>query len=237
MRRRLSLVLLAGALFGTAGLAQEPAGPSELEEALGRPRRVPAISAELRAMFREVGRDRLVVRGLNGNDIAINIREYEPEDFRRFGDGRFVGFSFSGYEFYGYSLVDRAMAGEAAMIETGEMPAFSPDGRHFAAVQFSGSGWGNLEGLGLWEIRPDGAVQLFFTDDLPEGEDWRIDGWPREDCVRLSAVAATWRPPEGQERDLPTAPRTHFGVEVGEPIQLLASHDQPACGVVDATQP
>ena len=63
-RRRASLIAAAAALLvGVPAVAQPPGGRSELEESLGRPRRVPPIPADLRALFREITRDRLVVRG------------------------------------------------------------------------------------------------------------------------------------------------------------------------------
>ncbi len=137
-RKTASLILLALSLASVPAMAQETGGRSELEESLGRPRRVPAIPAELRPLLREVSRDRLVIRGPSTGDIPIDISSYEPENFRQFAEGRFFGFSFMGYEFYGYLLVDRAMAGEEAVIATGEAPVFSPDGRYFAAVQSLG---------------------------------------------------------------------------------------------------
>lgn len=230
MRKGLSLVLIAGALLAdTIVHAQEPVGPSELEQSLGRPRRVPAIPAELRPMFRGVTRDRLIVRSLRGNEIAIDIGDFEPENFRQYGDGRFLGFAFMGYEFYGYRLVDRRMTGEAAVIETGEAPVFSPDGRYFAAVQLSGAAFGGLEGLGIWEVRADGTAQILFSDVLPPGEEWRIDGWPRADCVSVSAIGR-----QAAEGEPPPA-RRHFGVEVGETLRLLASYESPGCNATDAT--
>jgi hypothetical protein len=228
MRRRIELALLAALLIAGPAAAQNPPG-SELEESLGRPRRVPVIPAELRFMVREASRDRLVIRMLGGSVIAIDISQFEPENFREFGDGRFLGFSFLGYETYGYMLVDRAMFGVTSVIDTGEAPVFSPDGRHFAAVQTSGAGFGNLEGLGIWAVRPAASVQIFASDVLPEGEEWRIDGWPRADCVSVSWLE---RPPGSAE---PAPDRMHFGVEIGEQVTIRASYAFPGCNVTGAT--
>jgi len=227
MRRSLNLVVAL--LIAAPATAQDPPPMSELEESLGRPKRVPVIPAELRAMVNEATRDRLAIRMLGGSVTAIDISQFEPENFRQFGDGRFLGFSFQGYEFYGYMLVDRAMFGVTAVIDTGEMPVFSPDGRHFAAVQTSGAGFGNLEGLGIWQVRPAGSVQIFSSDVLPEGEDWRIDSWPRADCVSVS-----WRerPPGSAE---PAPERRHFGVEIGDHVTIRHSYSFPGCNVTDAT--
>jgi hypothetical protein len=229
-RGAIRLALLAGGLLAASPApAQDGAGPTELEEQLGRPRRTPVIPPALRPLVREATRDRIVVRGLRG-DIFIDIREYEPERFQQFGDGRFLGFAFMGYEHYGYQLIDRAMAPEEAVIATGETPVFSPDGRYFAAVQFSGAGWGNLEAFALWEVSPQGARQRLFDAALPAGEDWRVDGWPREDCVALSAA-----PPGAAGGGEPGAERLRISVEVGERIALDGT-TSPPCGVTDATR-
>jgi hypothetical protein len=226
VRKGLSLLLLLP-LAVPAG-AQEPPR-SELEESLGRPKRAPVIPAALRAMVSEASRDRLVIRMLGGSLTAIDISQFEPENFQQFGDGRFLGFSFMGYEFYGYMLVDRAMSGATSVIDTGEAPVFSPDGRHFAAVQTSGASFGNLEGLGIWAVRPAGSAQIFMSDVLPEGEQWRIDGWPRADCVSVSWLE---RPPGSPD---PAPDRHHFGVEIGAQVTIRASYSFPGCNAIDAT--
>lgn len=231
-KRRISLALLAGALL-TAGpaLSQDGSGPSELEESLGRPKRVPDIPSALRVMVRKATRDRLVVRNLHGDDIVLDISDYEPENFRQFGDGRFLGFSFRGYEYSGYTLIDRERSGVEAEIGTGVEPVFSHDGRWFAAVQLSGAGWGNLEGFGIWEVTPSEVRQRFFNMALPAGEDWRVDGWPREDCVALSAAPISVSGSSEQATE-----RLIISVEVGERI-ALDNVTTPPCGVTNATQP
>lgn len=220
--RTTSLILLATVLAGVPATAQET-GRSELEESLGRPRRVPPVPAELRRLFRDITRDRLVIRDLNGGDVAIDITEYEPDEFQQFADGRFVGFAFMGYEFYGYQLIDRAMAGDAAVIETGATPVFSPDGRHFAAVQLSGAGFGNLEGVAIWRVEADRTRQILFSGILPEGEEWRVEGWPRPNCVAISYAV---RDSEGRTD---SQPRRHLAIGLGTPIRLSLRGDQPGC--------
>lgn len=226
--RTASLILLA-VLAGAPALAQE-AGRSELEESLGRPRRVPPVPAALRPLFREITRDRLVVRGLRGGDVTIDIDQYEPDNFRTFAGGRFLGFSFMGYESAGYMLVDRTMTGEEAVIATGAAPAFSPDGRHFASVEVSGSEAGDLETFAVWEVAAEGVRQRLYVTALPAGNDWRVDGWPREDCVALSAA------PRGTGDATPVAERIQISVEVGDRI-AIDSISSPPCGVTIATQP
>lgn len=222
MRRRIELALAALLLLAAAQ-------PSELEESLGRPVRAPVVPAELRAMMREASTERLVVRGLAGGEIVVALGDVEVERMQGFADGRYLGFHFVGYEFFGYRLVDRRMRGEAAVIETGEAPVFSSDGRHFAAVQLSGASFGNLEGIAIWRIDAGSTVQILFSDVLPQGEEWRIDGWPRADCVSVSSIerqAADGEPPPA---------RRHFGIEVGETLRLTHSYEFPGCNVTDAT--
>lgn len=224
----LSLTVLA-LLMAAPAPAQET-GRSELEESLGRPRRLPPIPADLRPLFREITRDRLVVRGLGGGEIVIDIDQYEPDDFRTFAGGRFLGFSFMGYESAGYMLVDRTMSGDEAIIATGVAPSFSSDGRYFASVEMSGADIGNLEAFAVWEVAPQGTRQRLYVTALPSGEDWRVDGWPREDCVALSAA------PPGTGDSAPPAERIRISVEVGERI-ALDGVSSPPCGVTDATRP
>ena len=124
----------------------------------------------------------------------------------------------------------KKLRGEEAEIGTGVEPAFSRDGHWFAAVQLSGAGWGNLEGFGIWEVTPEGVRQRFFNMALPAGEDWRVDGWPREDCVALSAAPISVSGSSEQATE-----RLVISVEIGERI-ALDNVTTPACGVTDATQ-
>ena len=104
------------------------------------------------------------------------------------------------------------------------------DGDHFAAVQFSGAGWGNLEGFGLWRVGPAGTSQRLLSSAFPPGEDWRIDGWPRSDCVAVSAVAER----SGTNAQAP-ARRIRFGIETGEPIVIRQGDE--ACGGAVSQEP
>jgi hypothetical protein len=205
------------------------AQPSELEQALGRPPRAATVPAELSEMVREATAARIVVRGLGGGDIAVELAQIEAEGLTAYAGRRYLGFNVIGYEFFGYQLIDRRMTGEAAVIETGEAPVFSPDGRHFAAVQVSGAGYGNLEGVAIWRVDAEETVQILFNDVLPLGEEWRIDGWPRADCVSVSWTE--WQPGGAQS----TPQRRHLGIEVGAPIRIVNSHGFPGCNVTDAT--
>lgn len=227
-RTTISLAFLTGALLAAQPAAARQPPLTELEQAMGHRKTAPVIPPALRPMVREATANRLLVRSLDGGTIAVDISEMMPERFAAFGGGRFLGFAFTGYEYYGYLLIDRAARGDAAVIETGGSPAFSPDGRHFAAIQLSGSGWGNLEGLGLWDVGAGAVTQRLFLSALPAGEDWRIDGWRRAGCVALSAA------PMNAE---PAAPRLQFALEYGPRITFGQTENDAACtGVVEAAR-
>src|SRR5688500_10783224 len=221
-------LLLAGATPATA-LEQMPR--REYEEATGRQKQAPAIPSELRDMVAEATPDRLVVRGLGGQLIPVSLDWIEPIDFASYREGRYLGFAITGYEVGGYTIVDRRSAGEAAAIETGIAPVFSPDGRFFAAAEMSGAAFGNLNGVALWEVLADRTVQRLFTDALPRGFDRRVDGWVRPDCVAISAIETGRQPAEGQEWDaaVRNAPRGSYAREGGDGSVASPPYD-PAPG-------
>ncbi len=218
-----ALLLLA---IPVLAVAQQPR--TEFEELLGRRVRAPDVPAALRPMIREATAERIVVAGMGGGTIEVPLGDIETGNLAAFLDGRYLGFDFHGYEFFGYRLVDRRMRGEAAVIETGALPRFSPNGRHFAAAQLSGAGFGNLEGVAIWRVEPDRTVQIFLTGVLPQGEDWRVDGWPREDCVSVSWAL---RQADGELAN----ERQHLGIEIGEAIRVTESGSFRGCNVTDAT--
>jgi hypothetical protein len=215
----------------TPATAQEQMPRREYEEATGRPKQAPAIPSELRDMVAEATPDRLVVRGLGGQLIPVSLDWIEPIDFASYREGRYLGFAITGYEVGGYTIVDRRSAGEAAAIETGIAPVFSPNGRFFAAAETSEAAFGNLNGVALWEVLPDRTLRRFFTDALPRGFDWRVDGWVRPDCVAISAIETGWQPSEGQdwEAAVRNAPRVSYAMEVGDGIVLSPTYDRAPC--------
>lgn len=226
-----ALAAIALLLAPVPANAQEFQPRTEYEEMIQAPKPLPAIPAEYAGIVSVASPELLLVKALDGGDIPVDIDWMEPEDFHSFAQGRFFGFSFTGYEYYGYVLVDRTMAGEAAVFETGEMPAFSPDGHHFVAAELSDSGFGNLNGVGLWAVLPTGTVRRFFTDALPSAWDWRADGWVREDCVALSAIPQGWWPDNVEQWDaeLAAAPRLQYSLELGEGSIALTTSGQSGC--------
>lgn len=227
--KSLHMALAAALALAAPAIAQAQQPRTEFEQSLGRPVRAPVVPPELRAIVREATRDRIVVRCLGGGEIVATLGNIETERLSRFADGRYLGFHFDGYEFFGYRLIDRQMRGEEAVIETGEAPVFSPDGRYFAAAQVSGASIGNLEGVAIWRVEAGRTVQIFFSDVLPQGEDWKIDGWPRADYVSVSSIERQAGPGE------PPPQRRHFGIEVGESLRINTSDALPGCNVTDAT--
>jgi hypothetical protein len=203
----MKIALLALALAAPAS-AQQFTPRTEYEAATERPKPLPAIPATLRGIVRAPSPERLLVRTLGGGEIPIDISWYEVERFEPRAGGRFLSIVLSGYEAEGYVVVDRA--GGGTLLATGVAPAFSPDGRWFAAAGISEAGWGNLEGVAVWEVLARSSVRRFFTDTVPHGTGWRVDGWPRRDCVALSHAPADIEVPEGMEWDeaVGRAPRT-----------------------------
>jgi hypothetical protein len=127
--------------------------------------------------------------------------------------------------------VDRAANGEAAILETGVVPLFSPDGRYFAAAHMTEPGWNNLEGVALWEALPDRTVRRFFTNALPSTLDWRADRWLRPNCVVVSAVEAGFQIPETQDYDraVREAPRSLYVLEAADGVTMTGTYEDLAC--------
>ena len=227
-KERLSLALLLAA--STAAAAQEPVLRTEYEQLTERPKPLPAVPRELRAIVAAVSPQRLEVRGLAGQTILVDIEWWEPSELRLLPDGRFLGMRRIGYD-YGYVLIDRAASGEDAVIDSGHLPRFSPDGRWFAAAEVSPAGYSNLEGIALWEVLEGRTLRRFYSDALPDAWEWLIDGWPRAGCIALSMVPMDWTPPDGADWDtaLPTAPRNFYRLLVGEEIALEGAAGEAPC--------
>jgi hypothetical protein len=226
---------VAAALLLLAPLSAraEPFEPrNEYEELIGRPKSIPRIPANLASILRATSPKALLVKGLDGNEIAVDIEWIEPEAYRLYAAGRYLGFTFLGYEYYGYTLVDRAATGKIAVIDTGQAPVFSPDGRFFAAAEMSDAGFNNLEGIGLWEKLPDRSVRRFYTDAARPGWDWRVDRWAVAGCVSLSAIGSDWQPPSGEDWEAAKAgaPRRRYALTIdGQNIELRMAGETVTC--------
>jgi hypothetical protein len=151
--------------------------------------------------------DHYAVLTLGGETLCIDTQWIEAvDDVELSEDGRFLSFDWAGYEEFGHQIVDRT--GPGHVIDTGVSPVFSPSGRRFAALDYSESGYGALNALGLWDIRSAGLAELARIDELPPLAEWRIDRWAGEHCLEISAVAFEDLP----ETDPRTGkePRQHF---------------------------
>jgi hypothetical protein len=201
---KMSLVLVAGfAMAGQPALAAPRAAKPQInlcpdlepleEGQIGRLKPVDVPRAFAR-MIRAT-RDRLAVSTLGGSTICIDMRiKHEVTDFVLTPDNRFFSFGWSGYEASGYVMIDRTGSGQE--VDTGIPPVFSPSKRRFASVHQSESAFADLEGLGVWELAPEGLRQIARVGEIPEMLDWKIDGWVGEECLNLSAVPFS-RAPEG----------------------------------------
>lgn len=138
----------------------------------------------------------LAVTTLDGGQIckdmswAYNLSETAQAHL----DGRFIAIGWGAYEAFGTLMFDRA--GKGAVVETGNMPSFSPSGKRVAALQFTQSGFGGLENMMIWEVVSDGLKDLF---SLPEGtylnwieqgyNDLEVESWQGESCLQIVAFA------------------------------------------------
>lgn len=130
----------------------------------------------------------MTVQSLSRTPVCVRLGWItEVSDFWLSADKRFLGFTRNGYESFGHIMIDRS--GKGQEIETGEMPVFSQDRTLFAAAQVDPSGWGGLEGIGVWEVHPSGVTELTrIVKDVPDGE-WEIDEVGPGRCVALSYTA------------------------------------------------
>lgn len=151
-------------------------------------------------------RDSIAVVTLTGASACIDTTDMESIDTPRLlRDDRFLSFGWSGYESSGHVLFDRAGAGK--QIETGDTPVFSPSGAMVAAVEYSESGFGGLNGFGLWQVLPDEVRALAVLDVPAMSSGWQIDRWVGDDCIEASAVIEN-----GSGADAAALPRTKFAV-------------------------
>jgi len=152
-------------------------------------------------------RDWFAVATLGGKTVCVDTIWMDSiEEPSLSADGRFLAFAWSGYEAYGYVLVDRTGAGQA--VETGERPRPSPTGNRLASVEYSESGFGSLNGLGVWQIEPEELRELAIVEFPPDYTDWRFEKWVDERCLVLSA--ATFHDVEVADYNLDKANRHAF---------------------------
>lgn len=120
------------------------------------------------------------------------------------------------------------MTGAGAILDTGQYPMLSPDGRYLASAELSASGYGNLNGVALREIHPDRTMGRFFTDALPWAWGWRVDGWSGPECAAISGISHEWQPESEEEWQTTweTAPRLTLELRVSDEVVSLTHVDR-----------
>jgi len=177
----------------------------------GDPLAVPASIANVAA----TDNINLAVTTLDGgqvcNDMSWAYHLGETAQTRL--DGRFIAIGWGAYEAFGTLMFDRS--GKGTVVETGNMPAFSPSTKRVAALQFTQSGFGGLENMMIWEVASDGLKQLFSLPDqtylnwIEQGyNDLEIESWKGETCLQIFAFADADL--EAVEWDSAKAKRTPF---------------------------
>jgi hypothetical protein len=136
--------------------------------------------------FAAVSADWLAIKTKAGSTECIDLSWIgEASEYKIYND-RFAGFRWKGYEAFGYRLIDRVGTGQ--ILELGLPPHFSPEGNMLAALQYSDSGFGGLEGFGVWQIYENGLQPVYRISTLSPMADWRIDRWEGNNCLHISAI-------------------------------------------------
>ena len=165
-----------------------------------------AVPSSLRPLMRS-DMNNFAVGTSEGATVCIDASWMEQIDNAQLSDDkRFLEFDWSGYEAFGHVIVDRSGSGQ--VVDTGVPPVRSPSGERLAAADFSESGYGALDALGVWDVEPNRLTQVATIEERPQGVDWRIDRWVGEDCLELSAIAFEDAPQDWRERD--EAPRQRY---------------------------
>jgi len=208
---RLSLACLALAASAVAGyaIASEPAasgtapGPvltscapiegdtfSEIQRTEPLP-----IPAELSGIAAS-DMDHIAVSTLAGSTLCVETKWIDSiMGMELSPDSRFFSFAWDGFEEYGYKLVDRSGAG--LVVDTGIKPTPSPSGELIAALEYSESGFGSLNALGIWRVTdvPLGEAAIV---QMPDGmTDWRMEAWQGDACIAISATTFDNLGPDG----------------------------------------
>ena len=152
----------------------------------------PPISREFRDIV-SASTTVMTVKGLKGQLICVDLYIIDGISDYQFSDAahRFFGFEKTDEESNGHYVIDRAMSGNAAIIETGTQPLFSDDDIMFASQQWGDGMDGDLDKLGIWAVGPSGTTQLAELDE-PTNDNrfghWDSIGWSGNRCFELSAL-------------------------------------------------
>lgn len=204
--------------------ARCPATPpidSEANERKGPLQMPPRFAAIIRS-----SRTNLAVWTLGNANFCYPINNVsEARNFETLADFRFISFDWYGYEEGGHIIIDRTGRGQA--VDTGAKPVFSPSGRQMAAVEFSESGFGSLNGFAIWQVNPVGLRRTVMLGNIPSLVDWRIDGWSGESCVNLSGIPNS-RIPEGNQNYSKVARDRYIARPAGATWRLTRARACPA---------
>lgn len=155
----------------------------------------PEIPPEVRDIV-SATRTVITIQGLAGKPACIPMSGIsEVDDFSLSEDKRFLDFAYSGFETMGRELVDRL---SGADVDVSGEPYFSDDNTRVAAANVI-PGWDpSNQGIGVWEIRRNEIVNLFYISALDIGSDRNLDSnrsyemesWHGNDCIVLWSMSA-----------------------------------------------
>lgn len=160
----------------------------------------PEIPPEVRDIV-SATRTVITIQGLAGKPACIPMSGIsEVDDFSLSEDKRFLDFAYSGFETMGRELVDRL---SGADIDVSGEPHFPDDKTRVVAANIV-KGWDpSNQGIGVWEIRRNEIVNLFYmsaediTSDqhLPPNRGYEVGSWDGNDCIELWSISAddSWR--------------------------------------------
>lgn len=190
----------SAAALATAAAAPDPAKCPAPEYAYNEdefgPRGDPLVVPASLAAIAATDNINLAVTTLEGGQICKDMSwAYNlSKDAQTSENGRFVAIGWGAFEAFGTLLFDRA--GKGAVVETGNMPSFSPSRRRLAALQFTQSGMGGLENLVIWDITREGLRQIHSKPDgtyldwlQQDYTDFAIESWQGETCLQVFAFS------------------------------------------------
>ena len=165
--------------------ARCPATPPVDEEL--NERKGPLVMPPRYAALIRSNRTNLAVWTMANANFCYSIANIsEARNFTMSADFRFIGFDWYGYEEGGHIVIDRTGRGQT--VDTGAKPVFSASGRQMAAIEWSESGFGSLNGFAIWRVNPVGFTRTVMIEQVPPLADWRIDSWGGDACVNLSGI-------------------------------------------------
>ena len=204
--------------------ARCPATPpieSDTNERKGPLQLPPRFAAIIRS-----SRTNLAVWTLGNNNFCYPINTVsEARNFATSADSRFISFDWYGYEEGGHIVIDRTGRGQS--VDTGAAPMFSPLRQRMAAVEYSESGFGSLNGFAVWQVNAVGLRRVAMLSDIPSLVDWRIDSWAGENCVNLSGIPNS-RIPESTQDYSKIARDRYIARPVGANWRLTRARSCPA---------